>query len=333
MVLRIVVIVAVFALITVVQVGMSELSRSQLGTSSSTAGMFGRPLGGVAVAQNENDSSDNDDSNNDNSTNDNLDIANDGIANVNSNDNNGENDNGDENDNSNNDNIADDGIANVNSNDNDSGNDNNGNDNDNSGNDNGDSGNDNNDSDPLEDIVIENVSPPGAAPAAPAASAAAPVGPAAPVAGAVPSPAAPAAPVTEATGTSTGGDSTIALPDNRIAVQVFPWMPEGVTLTVRLIDPVTVQAAPGTRVGDLIFVLEARDSSGATLTMLPAEVNLSVTYVDRETGGLNDQSVTLSWLDPSGNQWTPAPKLVTDPAANVVAASVTQLGTYVVSIP
>ena len=186
-------------------------------------------------------------------------------------------------------------------------------------------------SDPNEDVVIENVSP-DAAPT-PAAAAAPSPGPAASPAASAPAPA-PAGPtVTEATGTSTGGDVTIALPNNHVAVQIFPWMPAGITLTVRLIDPVTAPAAPGTRVGDLVFVLEARDSAGAPLTMLPAEVNLDVSYTDEDAAGLDDQTVTLSWLDPADSQWKTAPKLLTNPVANTVAASVTQLGTYVVSIP
>jgi hypothetical protein len=110
-------------------------------------------------------------------------------------------------------------------------------------------------------------------------------------------------------------------------------MPAGIVLTIRLIDPVTVPAAPGTRVGDLVFVFEARDSSGAALTTLPAEVNLGVVYTDRDTGGLDDQTVTFSWLDPVSNQWITAPKIIADPASNVLTASVMDLGTYVVSIP
>ncbi len=139
-------------------------------------------------------------------------------------------------------------------------------------------------------------------------------------------------PVTQASGTSTGGDSTIAFPDNRIVVTVFPLMPRGVTITARLIDPGTVPAAPGARVGDLIFALEAQDSAGR-LAMLPAEVNLDIGYTERDAAGLDDRAVTLSWLDPATSQWKAAPKLVTNPAGNTVAASVTQLGTYVVSVP
>ena len=85
--------------------------------------------------------------------------------------------------------------------------------------------------------------------------------------------------------------------------------------------------------GDLIFVLEARDSAGVALTNLPAEVNLDVSYTDQETGFLNDQGVTLSRFDPATSRWTTAPKVVTQPEFNTLAASIAELGTYVVSIP
>jgi hypothetical protein len=110
-------------------------------------------------------------------------------------------------------------------------------------------------------------------------------------------------------------------------------MPAGVTITVRMIDPATVPAPPDSRVGDLVFRVEARGAGGETLTSLPAEVNLSATYADQDVAGLNEAGVTLVWLDPNTNQWTPAPKLATDPSTNYVSASVTALGTYAVSIP
>jgi hypothetical protein len=112
---------------------------------------------------------------------------------------------------------------------------------------------------------------------------------------------------------------------------MFPWMPAGVQVTIRPVDPNTVSAAPGTRAGDLIFVLEARDASGAQLASLPAEVNLAVRYADSTVAGLNEDTLTVSRLDPATNQWQAAPKLVREPDSNYVAVSVTQLGTYVVA--
>jgi hypothetical protein len=139
--------------------------------------------------------------------------------------------------------------------------------------------------------------------------------------------------VTQATGVSTGGDSSVGLPGDRVVLRIFPWMPQGVSFTVRLIDPATVPAPPGTRVGSLTFQVEARDAGGSTLTALPAEVNLSARYTDQEVFGLNESQVTLMWLDPATNQWQLAPKLTVDPSTNYVAASVTTLGAYAVCVP
>jgi hypothetical protein len=139
--------------------------------------------------------------------------------------------------------------------------------------------------------------------------------------------------VTEASGTSTGGDSRIGLPADRVLVQVFPWMPQGVMLTIRLLDPSFASPPPCTVVGDLIFQLEARDGGGAPLTRLPAEVNLSARYTNQQAFDVNKQNVTMVWLDPADNQWKAAPKLVTSPPTNYVAASVTGLGAYAVCVP
>ena len=75
----------------------------------------------------------------------------------------------------------------------------------------------------------------------------------------------------------------------------------------------------------------SRASTGATLSALPAEVNLAVRYADDTVANLNEGNLTISRLDPATNQWTAAPKLVRASDSNYVAASITQLGTYVVS--
>jgi hypothetical protein len=139
--------------------------------------------------------------------------------------------------------------------------------------------------------------------------------------------------VTQASGVSTGADSQFGLPGDRLVVRMFSWMPPGVSMTIRLITPTTVAAPPCTVVGPLIFQLEATDSFGAVLTSLPAEVNLSAHYANSEVVSLNRQAITMYWLDPFDNVWKIAPKVVTDPPSNYVAASVMGLGTYTVCAP
>jgi len=140
-------------------------------------------------------------------------------------------------------------------------------------------------------------------------------------------------PLAVATGTSNGSDALIATPGERVAIRVFPWMPAGVQITIRPVDASTVAAAPGSRVSDLTFAVEARDASGTQLTALPAEANLAIRYADSTVKGLNEGNLTLSQLDPATNQWQAAPKLVRETDSNYMAASITQLGTYTVSAP
>jgi len=139
--------------------------------------------------------------------------------------------------------------------------------------------------------------------------------------------------VTQATGVTTGGDASIALPGDRIAIRVFPWVPQGIALTVRLVDRAAISPPPAKPVGALVFQVEARDAAGGVLTVLPAEVNLSAHYTNQEAAGVSKNQVTLLWLDPTTSRWGPAPKVVTESAFNYVASSTTGLGTYCVCVP
>jgi hypothetical protein len=143
----------------------------------------------------------------------------------------------------------------------------------------------------------------------------------------------PELPTVEAAGTSTGGDSSIPLGVDRVVIRIFPWMPAGVTIKLRAVDPATVAAIPGNRVGNLVFRIDAQDATGRTLDALPAEVNLSVRYSDQEIRSLNESNVTLSRLSPLDNQWRPAPKLVPEASSNYIAASIVDLGVYAVHVP
>jgi hypothetical protein len=140
-------------------------------------------------------------------------------------------------------------------------------------------------------------------------------------------------PTTEATGTSNGGDVVIRFGGERVVVSMFPWMPSGVTVVLKRVEPSTLAAAPGSRAGDLTFSLEARDATGKALPTLPGEVNLSVRYNDADVVSLNESNLTISRLNPTSNQWTAAPKLVRSPEGNYIAASIVETGAYTVHAP
>jgi hypothetical protein len=142
-----------------------------------------------------------------------------------------------------------------------------------------------------------------------------------------------AVPTTQDQAVTTGGDLQVVLSGDRVVVQVFSTIPSGITLTLRLIDPATEPAVPGTLAGDLMFRIEARDQQGAVLSLLPAEVNLSIRYTDADVAGRDDAGVTLARLDPGDNRWQTASRLLVDPDGNFLAASITELGTYAVYLP
>jgi len=75
------------------------------------------------------------------------------------------------------------------------------------------------------------------------------------------------------------------------------------------------------------------DAAGAIMNVLPAGARLHVAYTDAEVSGLNEQGITLSWLDPTSGQWAPVLTTTVDPANNVVEASIVSPGVYIVTAP
>lgn len=237
---------------------------------------------------------------------------------------------------------------------------------DNSGSDSGDNGGSN----PDADVVIDNVEPSatstatgtGAATTAPAASAPAasaaatttpttatgavtppssssvanaanalPPGSGAASVAASPSPA--AQPVSQVSATTSGVDTPLSLNNGRVTVQLFAALPTGLTVTLRMVDPLAYPTTPGIRAGDLIFQIDAKDETGATLTTLPSEVNITVHYNDPDVVGLTEANITMGHLDEAASQWTAVPNFVADVAGNTVSASTTDLGVFAVYVP
>ena len=284
-------------------------------------------LASVALADNASDNSSSDNSGSDNSSNDNSGSDNSGSDNS-SNDNSGSDNSGS--DNSSNDNSGSDNSGSDNSSNDNSGSSDNSSSSDNSGSSDGGAPSNN------PDEIIDNVSV-SAAPAAPttatsttaattattstASTASAPTTSTA-------SPSASPTAVTEVSATATGIDSTLALPGNRVTVQIPASLPSGTVLKLRMVDPLSLPPTSGIRAGDLIFQLDATDASGAALTTLPSEVTIKATYSDRDVIGLNEANLTLGHLDVSSSQWSPAPKLVPDAIGHSISATVTATGAY-----
>jgi hypothetical protein len=131
-----------------------------------------------------------------------------------------------------------------------------------------------------------------------------------------------------------GQEHVFASNDGKIAVRVFASMSRSVRITVdRQVDTSALPPVPGQQVDTLIFRITAEDCNGGSLQSLPAEANLGVHYADGDVGNLTEANFKLSELDVSSNQWRAVQKQAVDPPANYISASITDLGTYVVSQP
>lgn len=119
---------------------------------------------------------------------------------------------------------------------------------------------------------------------------------------------------------ATGGQLNMALEGATVAVR-NP-LPGAVQINLKRVDPGSVPAPPGGRVGSVVFDVSA--GGGA----FPHAVNLGVSYSDAAAAGLNEAGLVLARLE--GGQWMKVPSSVADPPSNFVSATIDQGGTYAV---
>jgi hypothetical protein len=127
-----------------------------------------------------------------------------------------------------------------------------------------------------------------------------------------------------------GQETTISLPEGRVALKLFPSLSRDLAITVRLADARELPPTPGPRVGRLAFELRAQLPDGTELHTLPAEAHLSALYSDEESSGLDKNRLVLARLNAATGQWEPAPKVAVDPKNNYVAATIIDLGTFII---
>jgi hypothetical protein len=130
---------------------------------------------------------------------------------------------------------------------------------------------------------------------------------------------------------SAGAETAVSPLGGRVTVRLFSTLPRAIRVIIREnVDPSTVPAAPGQRVGALVFQVNAEECAGGAVGAFPVEVNLGVRYTDQEATGLNEAGFAIAVLDPATRQWRPLAKQANDPANNFVSATITETGTFVV---
>jgi len=321
--LRAVAVVVLALVLVFAQLLASAATDQRIGTTATTAAaIFARNV----AAQDDNDNEDNEnDGDDDDDDGDNTD---DGDGD-NGDDEDGDNGDGDDDDDDDDTDGDDDDDDDADDNDSDDDGDENDNDDDGDENDNDDDGDDDNDNAaPLPGVqapIVEGPPPPPTATPIPVTPTPTPR----PTRTPTPTP----EPTTQDEAITNGQDMQVTLTRDRVVVQVFASMPPGIRLRLSLVDPNAHPGTPGALVGDLMFRIEAWDAAGAPLATLPAEVNLSVRYQESDLDGRDDSWVTLARLDPADNQWKPPLRLLSDPAGDFVAASISDLGVYAVYLP
>ena len=141
-----------------------------------------------------------------------------------------------------------------------------------------------------------------------------------------PASAAPAAPACS----TPGQEMAFVSGDGRVTVRVYGTMSQSVRFSIRQpIDPASVPPAPGPVVGGLLFQLIAESCGGSPIAVLPAEVNLGVSYTDADATGLNEANFMFSRLDTNANRWQAVTKQATDAPANFSSATIMDMGYYV----
>ena len=87
---------------------------------------------------------------------------------------------------------------------------------------------------------------------------------------------------------------------------------------------------PGDPMYTLVYEVKASSCDANPLAVFPTEVAFAVRYADIEVEGLDENRLVIGRLDMTTATWVPLEQRANDPAANVVAATITETGYYMV---
>lgn len=128
-----------------------------------------------------------------------------------------------------------------------------------------------------------------------------------------------------------GQDTSFTSRDGKVTVRVFASTPQPVKVEIlQVIDFLSAPLPPGNLVGLLAYEIRASHCDSAPLAAFPAEVNLGIRYNDIEATGLDESRFVIGRLDMASGVWRPMEKRGNDPTNNVVAATISETGFYMV---
>jgi hypothetical protein len=131
---------------------------------------------------------------------------------------------------------------------------------------------------------------------------------------------------------STPGRATVFTSfDQKVSVRVPESSPRPVRVELLLvINAHEAPSPPGFFVYPLAYEVQAGYCGADPLSTFPTEVALAIRYTDIEVTSLNESRFVIGRLDLATGVWVPMAQSAADPAANVVTATITEPGYYMV---
>ena len=128
-----------------------------------------------------------------------------------------------------------------------------------------------------------------------------------------------------------GQDTVFTSFDGKVSVRIPGSSPRPVQVQLYLvINAYEAPAPPGIPIYTLVYEIKASSCDADPLAASPAEAALAIRYTDIEVEGLDENRFVIGRLDMTTATWVPLEQHAHDPAANVVAATITETGYYMV---
>jgi hypothetical protein len=128
-----------------------------------------------------------------------------------------------------------------------------------------------------------------------------------------------------------GQDTVFTSFDRKVTVRIPGSSPRSVRVLIYLvINAYEAPPPPGAFVHPLVYEIKASYCDADTPAAFPAGAALAIRYTDLEATALDEGRFVIGRLDMATGAWVPVEQRANDPTANVVAATVTETGFYMV---